>query len=160
MGRLTERLRPLSVIGLDTAVFIYHLEENQTYLELTRELFSGIEMGERMGVTSVITLMEINVKPLSLGRQDVAQKYEVLLVNFPNLTIAEINRDVVRHAARLRAKYRIRPPDALQASTSLLYGAQAFVTNDRLFERLQDELDVILLDDFIEDRSTSINRPK
>jgi predicted nucleic acid-binding protein len=160
MDRLVERLRHLSVIGLDTAIFIYHFEENQTYLGLTRELFSSIEMGERTGVTSAITLMEIIVKPLSLGRQDVAQKYEALLANFPNLTIAEIDRDVIRQAARLRAKYRIRPPDALQASVSLIYGAHAFITNDRLFERLRDELDVIILDDFIKDRPVFIDHTK
>jgi len=47
MGRLTERIRSFSVIGLDTAIFIYHFEENPTYLPLTRELLSSIEMGER-----------------------------------------------------------------------------------------------------------------
>ena len=149
MGRLAERLRPISVIGIDTALFIYHFEENHAYFELTRELFSSIEEGERKGITSTVTLMEIIVRPLSLGRQDIAQKYEALLVNFPNLTIADLDRDVIRQAARLRAKYRIRPPDALQAATSIIYGAQTFITNDHLFKRLQDELDVLLLDDFI-----------
>ncbi len=28
MGRLSERLSPFSIIGLDTAIFIYHFEEN------------------------------------------------------------------------------------------------------------------------------------
>jgi len=149
MGRLTERLRPFSVIGLDTAIFIYHFEENPAYLPLTRELLSGIEMGTRRGVTSTITLMEIIVKPLALGRQDVARKYEALLVNFPNLAMVDLDRDVIRQAARLRAEYRIRPPDALQASASLLQGADAFITNDRHLERLQERLDVVILDDFI-----------
>ena len=150
MGRLTERLSSLSVIGLDTAIFIYHFEENPTYLPLTRELLSGIEMGSRRGVTSTITLMEIIVKPLALGRQDVARKYESLLVNFPNLAMVDLDRDVIRQAARLRAEFRIRPPDALQASANLLHGAEAFITNDRHLERLQERLDVIVLDDYID----------
>jgi len=150
MDRFTERIRSFSVIGLDTAIFIYHFEENPTYLPLTRELLSSIEMGERKGVTSAITLMEIIVKPLALGKIDVARKYEAMLVNFPNLDIVDLDRDVIRQAARLRAEYRIRPPDALQVSASLLYGADVFITNDGLLKRLQDKLEVIILDDFVD----------
>ena len=150
MDRFTERIRSFSVIGLDTAIFIYHFEENPTYLPLTRELLSSIEMGERKGVTSAITLMEIIVKPLALGKIDVARKYEAMLVNFPNLDIIDLDRDVIRQAARLRAEYRIRPPDALQVGASLLYGADVFITNDGLLKRLQDKLDVIVLDDFVD----------
>jgi predicted nucleic acid-binding protein len=133
---------------LDTAIFIYHFEENPAYLPLTRELLSSIEAGERKGVTSTITLMEIIVKPLALGQIDVARKYEALLANFPNLEIIDLDRDVIRLAARLRAEYRIRPPDALQAAACLQHGAQAFITNDDRLKRLQDKIAVLVLEDY------------
>lgn len=146
MGRLIERLRPFSMVGLDTAIFIYHFEENPAYLPLTRELFSSVEIAKRRGITSTITLMEILLQPLSLGRHNVARKYEAMLMSFPNLTVVDLGREVIR-----QAEYRIRPPDALQVAASLLHGAGALITNDRRLERLQDELDVIVLDDFIEE---------
>jgi len=148
VGQLSEKLKPYPVIGLDTAIFIYHFEENPAYLPLTRELLSSIESGERKGVTSAITLMEIIVKPLALGQIDVARKYEALLANFPNLEIIDLDRDVIRLAARLRAEYRIRPPDALQAAACLQHGAQAFITNDDLLKRLQDKIVVLVLEDY------------
>lgn len=148
MGQLNEKLKPYPVIGLDTAIFIYHFEENPAYLPLTRDLLSSIESGERKGITSTITLMEIIVKPLTLGRIDVARKYEALLANFPNLEIIDLDRDVIRLAARLRAEYRIRPPDALQAAACLQHGAQAFITNDDLLKRLQDKIAVLVLEDY------------
>ena len=148
MGQLSEKLKPYPVIGLDTAIFIYHFEENPAYLPLTRDLLSSIESGERKGVTSTITLMEIIVKPLALGQIDVARKYEALLANFPNLEIIDLDRDVIRLAARLRAEYRLRPPDALQAAASLQHGAQAFITNDNLLKRLQDKIAVLVLEDY------------
>jgi predicted nucleic acid-binding protein len=151
MGGLSEGLGSISVVGLDTAIFIYHFERHPRYFPLTQEIFSGIEAGLRKGVTSTITLMEIIVKPLAVGRQDIARKYEALLVNFPNLDIVDLDRNVIRQAARLRAEYRIRPPDAIQASVSLLYGADVFITNDGLLKRLQDKLEVIILDDFIDE---------
>ena len=151
MGRFSERLGSISVVGLDTAIFIYHFERHPKYFPLTQELFSGIEAGLRKGVTSTITLMEIIDKPLALGRQDIARKYEALLVNFPNLEIIDLDRNVIRQAARLRAEYRIRPPDALRASASLLNRADVFITNDELLKRLRDKLEVIVLDDFIDE---------
>lgn len=94
--------------------------------------------------------MEIIVKPLALGRLDVARKYEAMFINFPNLEVVDLDRDVIRQAARLRAEYRIRPPDALQAAASLLYGAEVSITNDGLLERLIEKLEVILLTDLVE----------
>jgi predicted nucleic acid-binding protein len=149
MGRLTERLASLSVIGLDTAVFIYHFLRNPKYLPVTRELFSGIELGVCLGVTSTITLMELITQPLIRGRQDIARKYEALLVNFPHLSIIDLNRDVIHRATRLRAEYHLRPPDALQVSACLSHGAVAFITHDPSLERLSDRLEVIILDDLI-----------
>jgi predicted nucleic acid-binding protein len=151
MGRFSERLGSISVVGLDTAIFIYHFERHPKYFPLTQELFSGIEAGLRKGITSTITLMEIIVKPLALGNRDIARKYEALLVNFPNLEIVDLDRNVIRQAARLRAGYRIRPPDALQASASLLNRVDVFITNDELLKRLRDEFEVIVLDDFIDE---------
>jgi predicted nucleic acid-binding protein len=148
MGRFTERISQFPIVGLDTSIFIYHFEKNPTYLSLTHQLFSMIESGDLLGVTSTITLMEIIVRPLDLGRQDIARKYEALLVNFPNLDVIDLDRDIIRQAARLRAEYKIRPPDALQVSACLSHAAKAFITNDRKLERLREIVDVIILDDF------------
>ena len=147
MGQLSKRLGTFSKVGLDTSVFIYHFEKHPIYSPLTQELLSGIEKGVRKGITSSITLMEIIVKPLSLGRNDIARKYEALLMNFPNLEVVDLDRDVIRQAARLWAEYRLRPPDALQVSACLLGGAEVFISNDRQISRLREKLDIIVLDD-------------
>jgi predicted nucleic acid-binding protein len=144
---LPPRLKPYACLGLDTPAFIYHLEANPAYLEVTQPIFSAIASGQVQSVTSVITLMEINVRPLQLGREDIARKYEALLVNYPHLKIVAIDRAIVRQAARLRASHRLRPADALQAAAALLHGAQVFITNDRQLTRLQPLIDVLILDE-------------
>jgi len=73
----------------------------------------------------------------------------VLLVHFPHLVLADVTRDIARRAAQLRARYGVRPADALQAATALLHRATAFVTNDHRLSCLSSELDVLVLDDFI-----------
>jgi len=142
---ITSRLVRHTVIGLDTAVFIYHLEAHPRYLPLTQELLTGVQTGRWSAVT--ITLMELTVRPWQLDRPAAAREYEVLLAHFPHLTLADVTRDVARRAAQLRARYRLRPADALQAATALVHGATAFVTNDRQLMRLASLLDVVILDD-------------
>ncbi|OGO27438.1 MAG: hypothetical protein A2136_02915 [Chloroflexi bacterium RBG_16_54_11] len=149
MDPFTERISRHSIVCLDTTVFIYHFESNPAYLPLTHALFTLIESGRLRAVTSTSTLLEIIVRPLSMGREDIARKYEALLVNFPHLDILDLDRDVMRQAARLRAQYHLRPPDALQVSACLLGGATAFATNDRHLERIKDQLDIVILEDFV-----------
>ena len=147
-----EFLAPLASferIGIDTPIFIYHLEGHPTYLPITQAILSSIEVGQKKGLTSTITLMEITVRPRQLGKPEVAIKYEALLANFPNLTLVDIDRDVARRAAELRAVYQIRPADALQVAACQVNGAQVFITNDHHLTRLKPEIEIIVLDTFI-----------
>ena len=152
MGRFEKRLAEHKVIGLDTPVFIYHLEAHPIYLPLTQELLNGVQTGQWQAVTSTITIMELTVPAWRLAKEGVARHYEALLVNYPNLTIAPVTRIVARHAAQLRARFNIRPADALQTAASLDEGATCFVTNDRTLARLQPVIDVIILEDFISNK--------
>jgi predicted nucleic acid-binding protein len=69
-----------------------------------------------------------------------------LLIHFPHLVLVDVTRDVARRAAQLRAHYRLRPAGALQVAAALDHGATAFVTNDRALARLNELLDVIVLE--------------
>lgn len=142
-----ERLKLATRLGLNTSIFIYHMEANPVYLPITKVIFSSIAHGKQQAITSVITLMEINVHPLRLGREDIARKYETLLINYPNLKIVDINRAIVRQAARLRADYRVYSADALQVASCMVNGAQVFITNDHRLKCLQPVIDIVILDD-------------
>jgi predicted nucleic acid-binding protein len=146
--KLIQKLAVYPAIGLDTAVFIYHLEAHPTFLPLTQPILSGLEQGRWTAVTSIITLMELNVRPFQLGRGDIARKYEALLINFPNLAVVEVGREVARRAAQLRAEFHLLPADALQVATSLCCQVGVFITNDRRLRRLKPVIDVVILEDY------------
>jgi len=145
---LAAALRQHERIGVDTPIFIYHIEGTTHLAGLAGVALDELAGGAFTGVTSVLTLMEIAVKPLQMGRPDVAEEYEVLLANYPNLVMAAIDRPTVRRAAELRAEYRLRPADALQAAACLEQGATAFLSNDRELRRIAD-LQVWMLADFV-----------
>jgi predicted nucleic acid-binding protein len=145
---LAAALRQHERIGVDTPIFIYHLEGTTQLAGLAGVALDELAGGAFSGVTSVLTLMEIAVKPLQLRRPDVAEEYEVLLANYPNLVIAALDRPTARRAAELRAEYRLRSADALQVAACLEQGATAFLSNDRELRRITD-LHVWMLEDFV-----------
>jgi predicted nucleic acid-binding protein len=148
LGELTEALKNHKLVGFDTSVFIYQVEHSPRYAAVAEEALTVLSNGTIDGVTSVLTLMEVAVRPLQLGREDAANDYELLLTTFPNLLIVDVDRACARRAAALRATYRLRPADSLQVAACLEHGATAMLTNDKGLRRVQ-ELDVMLLDDFV-----------
>ena len=133
-------------VGVDTAAFIYHFEENERYLPFTNVLFEMIETGEVKAVTSTITLMEVLVKPKRVGNERAAEEYKFILQTFPNLEIIQVDAEVAEKAAEIRARYGVRPPDALQVAASLRSNAEAFITNDRRLKKIK-EIEIIVMEE-------------
>lgn len=118
-------------VAVDTALFIYLIEEHPRFLPAVRPLFADADAGRRRLVTSAVTLLEVLVVPYRAGDQALGARYEALLVNSRGLTFVDIDRTQLRAAAQLRAAYRMRAPDALQVAAALREGCGTLVTNDR-----------------------------
>jgi len=54
-------------ICIDTAPFIYFIEEHRNYREIIRPIFVEIDPGNIEAITSTITLLEVLVHPLRVG---------------------------------------------------------------------------------------------
>ena len=132
------------IIGIDTVAFIYHLEENHRYLPFTNVLFEMVENGTIKGVISVVTIMEILVKPKKERNEQAIQEYKFMLQTFPNLKIKPIDFHIAEKAAELRAKYGIKPPNALQLGAALIERAKAFVTSDEKLKQVE-EIETIVM---------------
>jgi predicted nucleic acid-binding protein len=145
MKRLLEFLKSHPVVGLDTSIFIYHLEDHPRYAPVTETIFHSLEEGRNQGITSFLTLMEILVKPKAEELLEVARDYEYYLTTFPNLTLFPFDLEIARKASDLRALSRIKTPDAIQLATALHHGATGFLTNDRTFEKVTG-LEIAVLD--------------
>jgi predicted nucleic acid-binding protein len=131
---------------IDTSVWIHHFEQNSTFGEAAGRVIEELEAGGFRGIASELTLLEIIVKPLQLGRQDAADDYETLLSYFPNLELVSISRAVLLDAAALRARYRLRTPDAIQLATAFSSGATLAITNDGAWAQIPG-IETLLLTD-------------
>ncbi|HLC20922.1 MAG TPA: PIN domain-containing protein [Candidatus Methylomirabilis sp.] len=118
-------------IGLDTAVFIYFIEEDPHLLHIVEPLFAAIDRGILEGVTSSLTLLEVLVVPYRVGDFSLAERYEALLTRSRGLRLVDLDRALLRSAALLRATLRLKAPDAIQIAAALAARCPAFLTSDR-----------------------------
>lgn len=128
---LREDLGPGSV-ALDTAPFVYFIEEHPEFVPLVAPVFEDVAAGRREVATSGLTLLEVLAVPYRAGNLALAERYEALLTRSRGVRLVEIDRGELRMAAQLRAVHpSVRTPDALQLAAALSAGCSAFVTNDR-----------------------------
>lgn len=118
-------------VALDTAVFIYFIEENPEYLPLVEPVFTAVARGELEAVASELTLLEVLVVPYRRGDDGLADRYEAILSRSRGLGLLEIDRSTVRTAARIRATTGLGTPDSIHLATALQAGCTHMVTNDR-----------------------------
>lgn len=118
-------------VAVDTAIFIYWIEEDPRFMPLVEPFFEEVAAGTREIVTSALTLLELLVVPYRAGNADLAQRYEELLTNSRGIAVIDLSRDQLRIAAQLRAATGVKTPGALQLAAALGAGCTTFVTNDR-----------------------------
>jgi predicted nucleic acid-binding protein len=119
-------------VALDTAAFIYFIEEHPKFLRRIEPVFEAIDEGRLEAVTSSLTLLEVLVVPLRAGNAALADRYEQVLTRSRGLQLIDVDRGQLRAAAQLRAVFpRVRTPDAIQISAALSSGCTALLTNDR-----------------------------
>lgn len=146
--KLATLLKGVESIFIDTSPFIYYIEEHEKYIEAVDPLFSYISQGRIIAYTSFITLIEVLAKPIEEKNKKLMRKYEDLLTNSKGLILADMDKNIAIESARLRAKYKIKIPDAIQVTSGMVNGAKAFITNDSNLKKIK-EIKIIVLEDII-----------
>ena len=144
VARLRAFLRRHSRVALDTSVFIYQLEAYPKYLSLTAEVFSWLERPGAVAVTSTVTMMELLIQPYRDSDEKRVREFYGLLSTYPNLEWIAPTLEIADLAAQLRARHRLRTPDALQAATAICAQATGLITKDPVFEQVQGFETVVL----------------
>lgn len=82
-------------------------------------------------------MKELLVQPYRDRDEQRVDEIYGLLSTYPSLEWIAPNLEISDVAARMRALYRLRTPDALQAATAAHARATGLVTNDPVFERVE-----------------------
>ncbi len=132
-------------IGLDSNILIYFVEGNPNYLNLVKKVFNSIDAGKNLGVCSTLSLMEILVEPYRQKNETLVNEFYGLLTTYPHLRWVDLSNEVADLGANLRAKYKIKTPDAILLASAIYSNASGFVCNDKGLRKVE-EIDVLILD--------------
>lgn len=118
-------------VAIDTAIFVYFIEEHPSYLPRVEPVFRAIATGEIEATASALTLLETLVLPYRLQNFALARQYERILGRSRGLRLVPVASAVLRQAAKLRASLPLKTPDAIHLASAVSVGAKAFLTHDR-----------------------------
>jgi predicted nucleic acid-binding protein len=135
-------------VGLDTAPFVYFIEDVTPYADLLNPVFDRLESHALTAVTSTITLAEILAKPLAEKNFSLVEEIKFTIKTFPTLVMVTIDEKLAEAAAMIRARHAIRLPDALQIAAALQGEATLFITNDKRLKKI-DGVEVLVLSDYL-----------
>jgi|SRR5690242_892547 len=124
----------MSKVFFDTNLFIYLLEDSGDRGARVGDLVQRLSERKDELLTSTLTLAEILVKPLSLGDEVWAGRYEKLL-NGPGISVLSFDRACARIYAQLRQDRTLKAPDAIQLSCAASARCDLFISNDDRLSR-------------------------
>ncbi len=144
--RISDALRSVKRLYVETAPLIYYIEENPTYIARMDAVVKAIEDTPIEAVSSVITLTEVLTQPVKLGNTKIEQEYRDILLNSAVFRLLPITASTAESAAYLRARYQLRTPDALRVAAAIAEKCDAFLTNDMALKRVTG-ITVLVLDE-------------
>jgi len=132
---------------VDTAVFIYLLEDHPDFGEKAEFFFQYASSKKAQLFTTVLSYLEFCIKPYQENRESLAAIFLDFL-HEANFTTGIIDLSICDEAARLRAKYpALKSVDALQLASAIKSACEVFMTNDRRLRQV-NEIEVLLVEDW------------
>ena len=145
MGQLV--FAPNDVLYLDTAPIIYSIEKHADFWALMQPVWKASQAGEIRLMTSELALLETLVAPIKNNDYLLTAAYEQLLTQ-TEIRLLPVSAKVLRAAAKLRASFGLKTPDAIHAATAIENNCNSFVSNDAGFRRVSN-LNAQILKDLI-----------
>ncbi len=90
-------------VGVDTAIFIYFIEEHDRYLPSITPLLVAADEGKVELVACALTLLEVLVVPYRAGDIELAERYEAVLT--AAAASAGVRRLIRSHFAEIDARH-------------------------------------------------------
>ena len=132
---------------------IYHLHRTDPYFGVIEWLFGATRDGLKQSIFSVVTELELLVRPIR--EDDVWEMRQVRVVlDGPGVQVVGLDRQIARLAAEIRARLALSLADAAIVATALHTGCDAIVGNDERCARRVKEIPYVLLDDLVKEALT------
>jgi predicted nucleic acid-binding protein len=119
-----------SPLYLDANAIIYAVETGNRFTASLHDLFTTLDAGVNVAITSELTLAEVLVRPLAMQADNLVFRYERLLSGEGPIGLAPVTPPILRRAAQIRADTRLKLIDAIHVATAVELGCHVLVSND------------------------------
>lgn len=129
---------PSSIIALDSMLFIYLLDFSDPHFHaLAKSLFSHLETRRTRSITSIISVLETLSSPAFQSKPEKVSEYSLFFQKLAGISVFDVNWEIALQAASLRRENKfLKTPDSIQLATTLVHGADIFITNDNRLKGL------------------------
>lgn len=135
----------MGVIALDSNIFIRALDDNGPLGIESRNLLENLRNTTPKVFISVLLLEEFFVKVYKTGREKDLNNILDFITMDGLVQMVDIDKQIALLAAKIRAEYNIKAPDALHLASAIESGAKVFFTTDKRLPRKVDKLVVNVL---------------
>ena len=115
----------MGLIYVDSCLLIYVVENHPAFADRVRALLSTVDPG-RLAISDLVR-MECLVGPIKHGDLALQRRYEAA---FDELAPLSLPQAVFLQAAHLRARFTLKPPDALHLACAQHHHCDGLWTND------------------------------
>lgn len=126
------------MLYLDSNVFVYAALNRDEVGKRARSLLGAVQLGRLPAASSALAFDEI-VWAVKKHRspEDAATAGEAFL-KMPGLELLSVDGDLLPSALKLIRRYQLDPRDAIHAASALRARAEAIVSSDPHFDRLEE----------------------
>jgi len=123
-------------VSLDACCFIYLVEGSATWRAAVEERLRAYP-DSTLFVTSQLTRLECRVRPIRTGDSTLLGQYDAILAA-DRIRVANVDAATIDSATNIRAQFGFKTPDAIHLATTIVAGAEIFLTGDFRLQRCTD----------------------
>jgi predicted nucleic acid-binding protein len=142
--KIEQEIEGVKRLFLDTAPVIYYIEKDPNFYSLVEPIFHKLIARDFQAVSSPITLLECSIYPCQKEFIDRQQDFEDILVWDDNTNFTLIDEKIAIEAVRIRIKYGLKTPDAIQIATAIVSDCDAFFTGDAALSKVTEIRSIVV----------------
>ena len=147
---MTNKLRDISKLYLDTNIFIYFLEGEPHIAKLVERVFQVCGEFDIAVVTSEITVIECMIRPHKQHNKAMIDKYQSFFDGAQDvISILPINSSLVQKIPLVAARFNLKLVDSLHVATAISDGCDGFLSNDHGIGPFDNSMTSLILSDNI-----------
>lgn len=122
-----------ALLLVDSSPIIYVLEQHPKLATRFMAVFEAQASGRLKFAVTSVAIAEVLTGPLQSGDEVLARRYRAVLESW---NVIPLDVEIAESAARLRASFGLKLPDAVHAASALAVHAAGLVTHNRDFSRI------------------------